>query len=129
MRERWRQRVKEGKIKQIKDLTEIEQRKRRKNWKHSQRKSSCSRERVRDKTMPKREQQIKKADIAYNVTFNTATTTTTTTITLLLLQLIIIIIRRRRQRRRRRKKVSLLLYQMHCRLTDYIKLLIYRLFV
>ncbi len=27
MRERWRQRVKEGKMKQIKDLTEIEQRK------------------------------------------------------------------------------------------------------
>ncbi len=74
--------------------------------------------------MPKREQQIKKADIVYNITSNiAATTTTTTTITTTTTTttlLLIIIVRRRRQRRRRRK-VTLLPYQMHCRLTDYIK--------
>ncbi len=39
-RQRWRQKVKEGKIKQRKDLSEREQRKRRKNWKQNQRESS-----------------------------------------------------------------------------------------
>ncbi len=60
-----RERVKEGKIKQIKDLTERDQRKRRKNWKYSQRESRRLQQGKSEGQNNARKQQIKKADMTY----------------------------------------------------------------